>query len=987
MTDRQVFVARERELDQLGAFLQSALAGRGQVCFLTGEPGSGKTTLVTEFARQAQEQHGDLVVAIGQSDAQTGAGDPYLPFREVLGQLTGDVEGELARGAITPENANRLRKALHLSVEALLEVGPDLIGIFVPGVGLATRVAAFAAEKVGWLDKLEKLTGRPREDAVPGDTGIQQNQIFEQYTNVLKALAAEQPLMLLLDDLQWADSASAELLFRLGRRIGESRILIVGTYRPDEVALGRAGERHPLEKVLAEFKRYFGDIWVNLDRTEETEGRQFVEAYLATEPNQFGVEFRQALYQITSGHPLFTVELLRHMQERGDVVRDEQGQWVEGPVLDWSALPARVEGVIEERIGRLEGELREVLTVASVEGEDFTAEVVAQVKATEARGLVRRLSGELEKRHRLVNAQGVRRVGTQRLSLYRFRHNLFQRYLYSELGDAERAYLHEDVGNVLEALYGDQADEISVPLARHFVEAGIAEKAAYYLRRAGEQAAERFANAEALAYFDRALDLTPEDGLAERYTLLLAREAVYNLQGEREAQRQDLAALEGLAEALTDDRRQARVALRQAHYAEATGDYAASSEAAQTATRLAQTAQDVQGEAAGYWRWGIALSRQGDYEEARTQLEQALALAREAALPRVEGDSLRDLGTIYWFQGDYAGARPYYEQALTIFREIGDRQGETWSLTSLGIITAEQNNIAGARVYFEQALRLFREVGHRRGESATLNNLGAVSEKQGDYAGARVYFEQSLGIRRQTGDCRGEALVLQNLGDVCARQGDHAEAQRLYQQALRIFRQLDDRQGEGWVLTGLSLLSHCLDDDEAAREHSQLALLISRDLGDRSTQSVSLTNLGHALAGLGHLEEAADAYQQALALHRELGEHNRAMEPLAGLACVSLAQGDLTQALALVEEILRHLETGTLDGADEPFQIYLTCYRVLRASGDPRAHEILDTAHRLLQERAVKMPDAETRRMFVENVAAHREIVSEFAKGEQGGTL
>jgi len=943
MVERQVFVARERELEQLDAFLQRALAGQGQVCFVTGEPGSGKTTLVTEFARQAQEQHGDLVVAIGQSDAQTGAGDPYLPFREVLGQLTGDVESELARGAITPENANRLRKVLHLSVEALLAVGPDLIGIFVPGVGLATRVAAFAAEKVGWLDKLEKLTGRPRESAVSGDTGIQQNQIFEQYTNVLKALAAEQPLMLLLDDLQWADSASIELLFRLGRRIGESRILIVGTYRPDEVALGRAGERHPLEKVLAEFKRYFGDIWVNLDRTEETECRQFVDAYLATEPNRLGEEFRQALYQHTSGHPLFTVELLRHMQERGDLVRDEQGQWVEGQVLDWSALPARVEGVIEERIGRLEGELREVLTVASVEGEDFTAEVVAQVKATEARGLVRRLSGELEKRHRLVSARGVRRVGTQRLSLYRFRHNLFQRYLYNELGEAERAYLHEDVGTVLEALYGDQADEIAVPLARHFVEAAIAEKAAYYLRQAGEQAAERFANAEALAYLNRALDLTPEDGLAERYTLLLAREGVYNLQGEREAQRQDLAALEGLAKALADDRRQAKVALRQAHYAEVTGDYPAASEAAQAAIQLTQ---DARTRAEGYRYWGVALSRQGDYEAARTQLEQALALAREAALPHVEGNTLRVLSTVHWSQGDYNGARTYDEQALAIFREIGDRQGESKVINGLGIISAEQSDYASARVYFEQALRLFRKMGDRRAEGVALNNLALVAREQGDYAGAKDHHKQSLSITQEIGD----------------------------------------RQMEGNALSNLGLLFHRLGDCEAAREHSQLALLIARDLGDRSTQSVSLTNLGRALASLGHLAEAADAYQQALALHRELGGHNRAMEPLAGLACVSLAQGALTQALALVEEILDHLETGTLDGTDEPFQIYLTCYRVLRASGDPRAHDILDTAHCLLQERAAKMPNEESRRQFLENVAAHREIVSESAKGEQGGT-
>ena len=468
--EKQIFVARERELAQLDGFLKRALDAQGLVCFVTGEAGSGKTTLVTEFARRAQEQHEDLVAAVGQSDAQTGAGDAHLPFREVLGQLTGDVEAKLAQGVITQENASRLRKLLVLSGQALVEVGPDLIGVFVPGAGLAARAGAFVADKVGWLDKLEQLVGKRQKGTRLGDSGIQQSHIFEQYANVLCRLSDKHPLLLVLDDLQWADAASIGLLFRLARRIGEHRILLVGTYRPEEVAIGRAGERHPLEKVLAELKRYYGDIWVDLDRAEQVEGRHFVNAFINTEPNQLEEEFCHKLFQHTGGHPLFTIELLRNMQERGDLVRDKHGQWVETPTLDWMCLPKRVEGVIEERIGRLGQELRQMLTVGSVEGEDFTAEVVARVQAADAGGLIRRLSAELERQHRLIMARGVRRLEQvgQRLSLYRFQHNLFQKYLYNELDEAERAYLHEDVGNALEELYGDQVDEIVVQLARHF---------------------------------------------------------------------------------------------------------------------------------------------------------------------------------------------------------------------------------------------------------------------------------------------------------------------------------------------------------------------------------------------------------------------------------------------------------------------------------------------------------------------------------------
>ncbi len=502
-----MFVARERELGQLDDRLGRALAGQGQVCFVTGEAGSGKTTLVTEFARRAQDRHEKLIVAVGQADAETGAGDPYLPFREVLGQLTGDVEAKLSQGAITQENANRLRRILALSGEVLVECGADLIGVFVPGAALAMRAGMFVAGKAGWLEKLERRSRPPLGSAVPGGGGLEQSHILEQYVDVLQALAEKQPLLLLLDDLQWADSASLGLLFRLGRRIGDRRILIVGTYRPEEVALGRGGDRHPLEKVLAEFKRYFGEMGIDLDLAKEAEGQRFVDALLDIEPNRLSQEFREAMYRHTEGHPLFTVELLRNMQERGDLVRDERGRWIEDPSLDWGLLPTRVEGVIEERIGRLDEGLREALAVASVEGEDFAAQVVARVQAMDERDLVRRLTRELDRQHRLVEEQGIVRIGGQRLSLFRFRHNLFQSYLYDNLGLTERELLHEDVGNALEALYGEQADEIVVQLAWHFEKAGVRDKAGYYLRRAGEQARRRYAYEEAVAYLSRALEL------------------------------------------------------------------------------------------------------------------------------------------------------------------------------------------------------------------------------------------------------------------------------------------------------------------------------------------------------------------------------------------------------------------------------------------------------------------------------------------------
>jgi DNA-binding SARP family transcriptional activator/predicted ATPase len=500
--ERPVFVARERELGQLGRFLDLALAGQGRVAFVTGEAGSGKTALVQEFTRRAQDAYPDLVVASGNCSAYTGIGDPYLPFREVLGLLTGDVEARWAAGAMTREHACRLWNTLPLAAQALVEAGRDLMDTFVPGTALVGRATAFAPGGADWLTRLDELVERkPTGAGVPGP---QQSDLFEQYTRVLQTLARQAPLVLVLDDLQWADAGSISLLFHLGRQLAGSHILIVGAYRSEEVALGRDGERHTLEPVVNEFQRDFGDITVDLGQAES---RDFIEAFLDSEPNRLGVAFREMLYRQTRGHPLFTIELLRGLQERGDLVQDPEGRWVEGPALDWETLPARVEAVIAERIGRLAQPLQGALRVASVEGEVFTAEVVARVRATDEREMVGHLSGELDRRHRLIRAQGILRMDGQRLSRYRFRHILFQRYLYSSLDQVERAHLHEDLGNVLEALYGGQTEEVAVQLARHFQEAGISEKAVAYLHQAGDRAVRLSANEEAIAHFTRGLEL------------------------------------------------------------------------------------------------------------------------------------------------------------------------------------------------------------------------------------------------------------------------------------------------------------------------------------------------------------------------------------------------------------------------------------------------------------------------------------------------
>ncbi len=654
-----VFVAREHELAQLDAHLERALAGQGRVVFVTGDAGSGKTALIQEFARRAQEAHLDLVIAGGQGNAQTGIGDPYLPFREILGLLTGDAEAQWAAGAMNREQARRLWHLLPLAVEALVKAGPDLVGLFVPGPPLLERAAAVQPSPADptWLAPLTDLVSH-RANA-PGLASLQQSALFEQYTQTLRALAAHSPLLLAVDDLQWADGGSLRLLFHLGRRLAGSRILLLGAYRPAEVALGRpapltmgiaagAGpsgaesaqvqHRHPLEPIVNEFKRAFGAIEVDL---ECTKGRPFVDALLDSEPNCLGQAFREALHQHTRGHPLFTVELLRGMQERGDLVQDSARHWVEGTALDWETLPARVEAVVAERIDRLPPGLRDLLRVASVEGETFTAEVAARVQAAGERETVRHLSETLDRQHRLVSVHGIRRLGPQRLSHYRFRHTLFQKYLYSTVDAVERVYLHEQVGGILEELYQDQeVAEVALQLARHFEEAGMPRKASHYLHQAGERALVLSATREAMNHLTRGLALLMtlpdsrernQQELALQLALGVARISHGAFAREMEpayARARDLGHQVGKTRELC----QALGEMAVYHYVRA--EHHRALELAQEALDQAQQAEDPLLAAWSRWHLGFTLFCLGEFATAQAHLEHVISFYDSGKLHR-----------------------------------------------------------------------------------------------------------------------------------------------------------------------------------------------------------------------------------------------------------------------------------------------------------------------------------------------------------------
>lgn len=518
----QPFVFRERELNRLDAFLTRVLAGQRQIAFITGEAGSGKTALMHEFAGQALARHPQLLVVGGRCDSFAGLGQPFQPFIESVQVLAGEWGSLNWAEQLTSEGQERLQQAVPLVAQALVKFSPDLLDRFIDRSGLALRLPGRDKDQQLLPPWQKTLNTTPAVPAV--SVGLETQVLFEQVTNFFQEITRKRPLVLLLDDLQWADPGSLSLLFHLSRRLalGGCRLFIVGAYRPHDLLSPPSGAAHPLLPLVRELQRDFGDIELDLERAA---GRPFIDALLDAEPNALDESFRARLSRATGGHALFTVELVREMRGQGGLVRDETGRWIESSTLNWGQLPARVEGVIAGRLERLPAARLALLSAASVEGETFSAEVLAGALNLDEAHVLNELNGTLS-RSRLVRALGLERPlassgqrpspsseqpssasSSRRLSYFTFQHALFQTYLYNQLNAIERIHLHEAVGYTLERFYGEESAVTAAQLARHFENARLPEKAADYLLLAGQRAYRLAASKESIALYHHALNL------------------------------------------------------------------------------------------------------------------------------------------------------------------------------------------------------------------------------------------------------------------------------------------------------------------------------------------------------------------------------------------------------------------------------------------------------------------------------------------------
>lgn len=370
-----------------------------------------------------------------------------------------------------------------------------------------------------------------------------------------------------------------------------------------------------------------------------------------------------------------------------------------------------------------------------------------------------------------------------------------------------------------------------------------------------------------------------------------------------------------------------------------------------------------------------AHARQQAREAQATALDQLEGLA-EALDDNLKRSQAAERRAAYLINGgEYAASLPVAQQSLA-WATGSDLSTEARAQNAMTLAMARLGRYSEAKAHAEAGLALARQVADRPAEANLLQNMGLVLTETGDSVGAAVSFEAALKLCKATGDKFGECRVVNNLADMCRSLGDYATARKQMLELIRLCQEVGIRIFEGYAHLNLALVTVHLGDPSSALEHAGLAKALLDAAGDRWAASSSRVNAGHAHLALGNFDAARMEYRAACESFEVLDGRHMALEPIAGLAAVEFADGQVEAAMAHVETILSRLDAGSsLDGTDEPLRIRLTCYRVLQATQDARAPALLNEAYSELQSRAAKIDNAMARDRFLNGISHHKAIL------------
>ena len=500
----RIFVGRDRELDRLGQLWKEVASGQVRMALLAGEPGVGKTRLAAELARTVHED--GATVLVGRCDEDLGV--PYQPFVEALRHFVD-----------------------HASM-------------------LSERLGRYGGELARLVPELDqRVPGLP--DPLRSDPEMERYRLFDAVATWLTAASADEPVLVVLDDLQWAAKPTL-LLLRHILRAGAGRVLLLGTYRDTELT-----HDHPLVELVADLRRQGGVERLSLSGLDDLGVTAFVEQASGRALDDTGLALARAVYEETEGNPFFVVEVLRHLAETGAVERRE-GVWATRLPVDQLGIPEGVRETVGRRLARLSDDANQILRIAAVVGPEFELGVV-------------RAAGELGEETLLaaVEEAATARVVTEvSATRYRFAHALIRATLYESLSAARQATLHRKAAEAIERIHETALDDYVPALAHHWLKASTPvtdiARAVDYARRAGDRALALLANDEATGYYASALELLDAGGAGpadhRRLDLLIGRGEAQRRAGDP-GYRQSLLDAARLARQLGDTEALARSAL------------------------------------------------------------------------------------------------------------------------------------------------------------------------------------------------------------------------------------------------------------------------------------------------------------------------------------------------------------------------------------------------------------------------------------------
>jgi predicted ATPase/DNA-binding SARP family transcriptional activator len=905
-------VGREADRSALLQFLEGIFHKLGGLVLLEGEAGVGKTRLLQDIARDAEWRGAQVL----WGSAQEAQGlKPYTPLVQAL------------QAGLTPLRITQIQQVVErVWLQAILPL-------------LAPHPA---------LPTLEAAPSLPPAQ--------EQARLVEAVVRLLEGWAGITPLVILLEDLHWADQDTLHLLPALARRLTPFGVLLICSYRSEEAR----ADAQVWEALQAVSRRGMLERRV-LPRLDEQATGELIRRSLGLA--SAAPLFEERLYHETDGNPLFVLETLRALQGEGLLHQEADGGWStpwDESTSNYAELPLAplIEQAISRRVEQLPVHLCRVLNIAAVFGAHLDFRLLNAASGLETESLLQAIR-ELRHLRFLEEVQEG----------YRFHHDLIRQVILARMDEAERLQRHQDAARFIEAIRPEQVEE----LAFHFTEGHVWEKAVQYHQQAGLQAARAFAYASALAHYDQAVSLSEFIGrpAGSLFDLHAGREKILDTLGNREAQNDAVQAMLGLAG--KDPRKLCQAHLRRAWLLAETSHYEEAQAEARLSLELGKNAGDLLAQAEALNTLGTAFTWQGKTAEAAPALNEAIALVRQAQDVRAQARYRRALASALLGIREYDAAQKEAETSLEQAAQQNDplEQAEVFNL--LGIIHMEHGDPETARGMYEQSLLLSRKAGYLYGEGRALTNLGNLYYFQGQLSKTLDCYAQAIGIFASLEEKRGEVQLRLNRASISLNMlGNTPQLIEDAQFALEYAIRTDDPLSKGQALTVLAEAERQNGDYKTAREHLVQGIQAMEAGGDLWLLTQEYRTLGILDIEEKRPQEALENLEHALSICRERGLASMEAPIIAIRGLALLQQGRLNEALQATSEAVSRWKSDVEQG----YLLYYWHAQVLHSLGRPEeAQASMQKAYELL-ESALAGLSAEQRSMSYENIPEHRAILA-----------